>query len=111
MFPTGEASSQIIKVSLDGDVRRLAVDFPAGTSSAAAFVAVGKAVKQSFGLGAADDLVMKYTDDEGDLCTLAELSMEDFSSRHVLSPHRRCSFQRFRFATASGSLSLRFAPC
>jgi len=80
MFATSASSSQTIKVSLGDDTRRLAVDLTASATEVEALVAIKKAIRQSFGLSDAEDLILKYFDDEGDLCTLAEHCLEDIAS-------------------------------
>merc|ERR1719343_273579 len=80
MFPIGAAYSQTIKVSLGDDTRRLTIDFATGASAIAAFGLVQKVIRQSFRLSDRDDLVLKYLDDEGDLCTLVELCLEDLAT-------------------------------
>jgi len=80
VFPTVASSKQVIKVSMGDDIRRMKLELPASTTSSGALVALHKAVRESFGLSEAQErcLVLKYVDDEGDLCTLLEPSMEDF---------------------------------
>jgi len=80
MFPTGSTKQQVVKVSVGDEVRRLRVDLPEGSSAASALAAIRSAVKQAFKISddGVDTLVLKYTDDEGDLCTLIDPTMEDF---------------------------------
>merc|ERR1719491_804374 len=80
MFPIDAAYSQTIKVSLGEDTRRLTIDLAAGASAAAALALVQKVIRQGFRLSDRDDLVLKYLDDEGDLCTLAEFCLEDLAT-------------------------------
>merc|ERR1719189_271259 len=51
-----------------------------GASSATALATIQQAVKHSFRLSGEDVLVLKYLDDEGDLCTLADGSLEDLAA-------------------------------
>jgi len=88
MFPTSQAVTQVVKVTLAGDMRRLRVEFQTGMSASEAFVAVQVAVRQTFDLAETAGLVLKYTDDEEDLCTLAEVSMEDLASLAAGKPWR-----------------------
>jgi len=83
MFPTSEASKQVVKVTLGEDVRRLTVQFAQGTSAKQAFELVETTVRSRFGLPTSQEVVLKYLDDEEDLCTLVEATVEDLAS---LSP-------------------------
>jgi len=64
-----------VKADIDGDVRRTRVAFPATASSAQKFQAIRESVLGSFGLSESGPLL--YRDEEGDLCTLVPVSVED----------------------------------
>jgi len=71
-----------VKATLAGDTRRLRLVPPVGgaASNAAAFAALEDTVRHGFRFADAEGLILKYTDDDGDLCTLAPSTMEDFVS-------------------------------
>jgi hypothetical protein len=67
----------IIKVDFEGDMRRISMTLPEDASSAEIFQAIRTAVVQGFEADEATFPALKYRDDEGDLCTLVEASVED----------------------------------
>jgi len=79
------SAALVLKVSLGEDMRRLRVAVGQDSSEAEWLSAVQVAVQQGFGLSPAvaevgGGLVLKYKDDEGDLCTLAKATVGDFLS-------------------------------
>jgi len=74
---TSFASVMIIKVDFEGDMRRISMTLPEDASSSETFQAIRTAVVQGFEADEATFPALKYRDDEGDLCTLVEASVED----------------------------------
>jgi len=71
-------AKQIVKATLGDDTRRLTLELPSSASSPAEqLAAVTALVRRSFAIAESESLQLKYTDDEGDLCTLVEASVED----------------------------------
>lgn len=74
-------SSRTIKVSHGEETRRGKLSVPAGASPAEAFAVTRTTVAALFETSVEiEALWLKYLDDEGDLCTLTEHSMADWSS-------------------------------
>jgi hypothetical protein len=69
-------SSRTIKVSHNGEARRGKLIVPVGATSAEAFQAIRTTVATLFGTSP-DSILLKYLDEEGDLCTLCEHSVAD----------------------------------
>lgn len=67
----------IIKVDFDRDVRRISMELPEGATSSQTFQAIRTAVAQGFEIDEAALPALKYKDEEGDLCTLVEASVDD----------------------------------
>eukprot|EP00444_Apocalathium_aciculiferum_P028168 CAMPEP_0183422040 /NCGR_PEP_ID=MMETSP0370-20130417/27514_1 /TAXON_ID=268820 /ORGANISM="Peridinium aciculiferum, Strain PAER-2" /LENGTH=240 /DNA_ID=CAMNT_0025606083 /DNA_START=35 /DNA_END=757 /DNA_ORIENTATION=+ len=90
MFPISAEKKQVIKASMGSDLRRLAVDLPANTTAAEAMAAVRAVVAHGFQLGreASSGLWIKYADEDGDLCTLTEHTLEDLVAMAGPKPWR-----------------------
>jgi len=72
-------SQHVLKVCMEGDTRRIRVAWPVGATPNAVLVAITAAVRHGFNLPLVTaDIAVKYRDDEGDLCTLAEPTLHDF---------------------------------
>jgi len=67
----------IIKVDLDGDVRRISVALSEDATAIEKFQEIRAAVAQGFDMEETLLPVLKYRDEEGDICTLVEASVED----------------------------------
>lgn len=71
----------VLKVSLGQEVRRLRVALPDSLEGAAWLQEVRAAVAQGFGLtptaASSDSLNLTYKDEEGDMCTLIEVTVPD----------------------------------
>lgn len=67
----------IIKVDLDGDVRRINMALSEDAIAAQKFDEIRAAVAQGFDMEETSLPVLKYRDEEGDMCTLVEASVED----------------------------------
>jgi len=65
-----------IKINHDGDIRRLSLE-------EVTYDAVVKMVIQSFPHISEEELEMKYEDEEGDMCTLVDLTFPDFVVVHA----------------------------
>merc|ERR1712070_201356 len=69
----------VLKVLHESDMRRLRVQWAADASSIEVLAAVQSAVEDGFSLSDAEvSYILKYRDDEGDLCTLVEGTVADF---------------------------------
>mmetsp|Transcript_7465 Transcript_7465/g.10266 ORF Transcript_7465/g.10266 Transcript_7465/m.10266 type:complete len:114 (+) Transcript_7465:67-408(+) len=69
-----------LKVDLDGDLRRLPNFNPYGINDTlVSYETIAHSVSQLYGLPAAmaQTLVLKYRDDEGDMCTLVPSTVQD----------------------------------
>mmetsp|Transcript_77103 Transcript_77103/g.216448 ORF Transcript_77103/g.216448 Transcript_77103/m.216448 type:complete len:326 (+) Transcript_77103:83-1060(+) len=90
MFPISTEKKQVIKASMGSDLRRLAVELPTNTTAAEAMAAVRAVVAHGFQLGreASSGLSIKYADEEGDLCTLTEHTLEDLVAMAGPKPWR-----------------------
>eukprot|EP00971_Amphidinium_carterae_P285404 5666074-Amphidinium_carterae.1 len=76
------------EVDLDGDLRRLPNFNPYGINDTlVSYETIAHSVSQLYGLPAAmaQTLVLKYRDDEGDMCTLVPSTVQD-AVRPVLNP-------------------------
>jgi len=67
--------SFLLKVDVEGDIRRLRVQ--EGVDLDETWRAITEAVRRAFGLRSGCDVSLSYTDDEGDLCTLAKDTLWD----------------------------------
>mmetsp|Transcript_26179 Transcript_26179/g.57578 ORF Transcript_26179/g.57578 Transcript_26179/m.57578 type:complete len:660 (-) Transcript_26179:206-2185(-) len=78
--------SRILKARLDEDTRRMHVGWPEQSVAGEVFGAIGEAVRKAFGhdleaaVGEVGHLIFKYEDDDGEPCTLAEGTVEDYLS-------------------------------
>jgi len=84
MSLTDVFSGQLLKVAFGSDVRRLKLDLPSGASTPEEVMRLMRAaIAEGFGLaeGKAPTLRLKYTDDEGDLCTLTECTICDLAGQ------------------------------
>merc|ERR1719210_190543 len=74
--------SRVVKVRFGDDIRRLMPNFLPSAGPEEILTTIRSAIQSSFGLEetTAATMVLKYTDDEGDLCTLTERTLEDLAS-------------------------------
>jgi len=76
------APSHMLKVTYEHDVRRLRAQWPTGMAAPDVLSRVRAAVEEGFGFAVgfskAPEYVLKYYDDEGDICTLVEDTLVDF---------------------------------
>lgn len=73
------AETQTLKVDYDGDVRRLTLKLLAGDSPSNMMRTIHTLISNGFGFSEGDPLLdLKYKDEDGDLCTLVETTIEDF---------------------------------
>lgn len=74
--------SKVIKVTCGKDMRRLHIIWPSAAPPAVIVCAIQNAVETCFGICISShsprDYLLKYTDEEGDLCTLVKETVEDF---------------------------------
>lgn len=77
MTDFGSLSERTIKVTHDGEIYRGKLSVDVGATSCQAFSAIQSTVSALVGISA-EHLWLKYEDEEGDLCTLTDISMEDF---------------------------------
>jgi hypothetical protein len=68
---------RLLKVKFDGDIRRLQVELPNEASAADKLNALRSAVGACFGIDSMSVPTLKYKDDDEDMCTLIEASIED----------------------------------
>jgi len=90
MFPIRAASKRIIKVSLGSDLRRLTLDLAPGTTADEAMAIIYSSVKRTFDLPGGEEvgLVLRYKDDEGDLCRLNAFTLPDLATLSGEGPWR-----------------------
>mmetsp|Transcript_159482 Transcript_159482/g.511740 ORF Transcript_159482/g.511740 Transcript_159482/m.511740 type:complete len:471 (-) Transcript_159482:239-1651(-) len=76
----------VLKVDLDGDLRRFRIKH--GADNAETWSILHEAVRSGFELAEGCDIILKYKDDEGDLCTLARATLPDCISQACAGPLR-----------------------
>mmetsp|Transcript_25648 Transcript_25648/g.59275 ORF Transcript_25648/g.59275 Transcript_25648/m.59275 type:complete len:445 (-) Transcript_25648:122-1456(-) len=74
------ASTRTLKVSKGDDTRRLTVSWPLEATDSEKLSAIQDTVRSGFSLSATAQLVLKYADDEGDMCTLTVVGVQDLLS-------------------------------
>jgi len=67
----------VIKVDFDGDLRRISMTLPEDASNAEIFQGIQTAVAQGFDMVEVALPALTYHDEEADLCTLVEASVDD----------------------------------
>jgi len=67
----------VIKLDYDGDMRRISMTMSEDSDSAQKLKGIRTAVAQGFGIEESALPALRYKDDEGDLCTLVEASVDD----------------------------------
>jgi len=67
----------VIKLDYDGDMRRISMTMPEDSDSAQKLKGIRTAVAQVLGIEESALPALRYKDDEGDLCTLVEASLDD----------------------------------
>lgn len=78
-----------LKVEFEGDLRRFRLRLVDDDSCSCQIRAIHKAISAGFTLSEDEPpLVLKYKDDEGDLCTLVEATIEDFLAQAGGKPLR-----------------------
>lgn len=77
-----EAPSYVLKVTCRQDTRRLRTQWSPSTPSSEVLSIIWAAIEEGFDLqrGSLPAYTLRYPDDEGDLCTLAEGTVQDFLS-------------------------------
>lgn len=89
--------SKVIKVTCGKDMRRLHITWPSGAPPAVIVCAMQNAVETCFGICVSSlsprDYLLKYTDEEGDLCTLVKETVEDFLQLSV-GPTMKLTLER-----------------
>jgi hypothetical protein len=71
------SSARTLKIKFDDDLRRVQVALPSQGTASDKVRALRAAVGACFDINVADLPALKYQDDDGDLCTLIEASVED----------------------------------
>jgi len=81
MTSCASLNGRTMKITRDDDTRRMKLDFQADAGPNAAFAAIKAAVIKAYQMPEARVVDMKlcYADEEGDLCTLTEQTLEDFA--------------------------------
>lgn len=83
------AEPRTLKVEFEADLRRFRLRLTDEKGPANQIRAIHKAISTGFSLSEDEPaLVLKYKDDEGDLCTLVEATLEDFLSQPGDKPLR-----------------------
>jgi hypothetical protein len=77
MATFSSSTVRTLKIKFDDDLRRVQVDVPSEGSASDKLRALRAAVGACFGISIADLPALKYQDDDRDLCTLIEASVED----------------------------------
>lgn len=74
-------SDRTVKATYQGDTRRVKLTLKAGASAEEAYAAIRSSVLSLFGIseGDASRIQLRYTDDEGDLCTLTTGTIDDLA--------------------------------
>lgn len=67
----------IVKANIDGDIRRFPVTILEKATAAQTFQTLRATVARAFDLDVSQIPTMRYRDEEGDLCTLVEASVDD----------------------------------
>merc|ERR1719375_355315 len=67
----------IVKADLDGDMRRINITLPEDAPSTEVLKTIRTGVAQAFDMEESLLQVLKYRDEEGDLCSLVAASVED----------------------------------
>jgi hypothetical protein len=78
------SSTRTLKIKFNDDLRRVQVDLPSGASASEKLQTLRAAVGACFSMDIADLPALKYQDDDKDLCTLIEASVDDMLT---LAPH------------------------
>jgi len=80
-----QVTERVLKVAFRGELQRLTVTLGHGAAAAARLAAIRTQIQRSFGLpdAAVAELVLRYADDDGDLCTLNEHTLSDWVAVHA----------------------------
>jgi len=70
----------VLKVDSAGDLRRFDAPWQKSSSNEEVVANIYKIVGIGFGMASSDRFVLRYSDDDGDLCTLAETTFDDCAS-------------------------------
>lgn len=81
---------QVLKVEFEGKLLRLRLQLPEHASESQCFRVILKTICDGFGWNDEElaGVVLKYKDEEGDLCDLVEATVEDFLEHHAAGPLR-----------------------
>eukprot|EP00403_Amphidinium_massartii_P017884 CAMPEP_0178416926 /NCGR_PEP_ID=MMETSP0689_2-20121128/24314_1 /TAXON_ID=160604 /ORGANISM="Amphidinium massartii, Strain CS-259" /LENGTH=478 /DNA_ID=CAMNT_0020038283 /DNA_START=108 /DNA_END=1544 /DNA_ORIENTATION=+ len=78
MAATTDTTSRTLKVTKGDDTRRLVVSWPSEATAEESLIAIQETVLAGFNLSVSTaDLILKYADDEGDMCTLTSVGVKD----------------------------------
>ncbi len=67
-----------LKIELDGDVRRFRIELPENADTESKLSLIESEVRLVYKLAEDAALILKYFDDEGDLCTLVQQTLTDY---------------------------------
>lgn len=81
---------QTLKVEFEGDLRRLRLQLPQGSPEVEKLQTIREAIRHGFSWSDDENagVVLKYKDEEGDLCTLVQATVEDFLAQPGSGPLR-----------------------
>jgi len=85
--PSDIGTENVIKVSRGTDVHRLRISWCKDANAGEIYGRIRIAVQEVFG----SDLILKYEDEDGDLCTLARATIMDYLSLGMDQPLRKLS--------------------
>merc|ERR1712072_1073737 len=73
-------TTHIVKASLGADTRRLPVVWSSDANASEVLMKISKALQCGFNLESTKDVLLKYTDEDGEMLTLVEPTVHDFLS-------------------------------
>lgn len=84
------AEMQTLKVEFEGDLRRLRLKLPKDVSEGEKLQTIQEAIRHGFSWSEEENagVTLKYKDEEGDLCTLVEATVEDFLAQPAVGALR-----------------------
>jgi hypothetical protein len=77
MAAMATSSMRLLKIQFDDDLRRTQVELPISGSASSKLRALRVAVGACFGMDISELPILKYQDDDEDMCTLVEETVED----------------------------------
>lgn len=106
------SSGHVLKVTYKQDTRRLRADWASAAPAQEAFASIRAAIEEVFSLpidaSVSSAYVLKYHDDEGDLCTLVENTVTDFLETGLRAKSLRIMVEDREAPTESEQLSETF---